>query len=272
MVGAQLTEVVLFSSSSFLIFDVDEIDGNESDEEEISFMYQYPDATHQLMERLTQTIIEYLVLQVNAGAQMLEVFDTQAGCLSPALWEEFVEPYLTRIATTVKKELKARGLEVVPMTVFPMGAHWALNSLSYSDYDVIAIDWHTSPVWARSQVGDRVALQGNLDPSALFADEKQLRKLVTEMAQQFGLTGTIANLGHGMLPSHTPDALYIFADEIKTTCQSLSSSPFSSSISSSSSLLTPAAFIASLSKNWAWVVGGMAAALIAQRYSKALRF
>ena len=111
-------------------------------------------------------------------------------------------------------QLRSRQLPVVPMTVFPKGAHWALASLSYSAYDCIAIDWSTSPRWARQQVGDRMALQGNLDPAALFAPEPELRRLVREMLKEFGPTGTIANLGHGMLPEHRPEMLAIFVDEV----------------------------------------------------------
>ena len=119
-----------------------------------------------------------------------------------------------RIASEVKAELNSRQLPVVPMTVFPKGAHWALSSLSHSSYDCIAIDWSTSPRWARQQVGDRVALQGNLDPAALFAPEPELRRLVRQMLDEFGGTGTIANLGHGMLPEHKPEMLAIFVDEV----------------------------------------------------------
>jgi uroporphyrinogen decarboxylase len=100
------------------------------------------------------------------------------------------------------------------MTVFPKGAHWALAALSHSEYDCISIDWSTSPRWAREQVGDRVALQGNLDPAALFADEAELRRLVRRMLDEFGCVGTIANLGHGMLPEHKPEMLAVFVDEV----------------------------------------------------------
>ena len=131
------------------------------------FMYTWPDATHAVMQRLTEVTVEYLVLQVEAGAQLLEVFDTNVGCLSPHLWETFVQPYLLRIASEVKAQLRSRGLPVVPMTVFPKGAHWALASLSHSEYDCVSIDWSTSPKWARQQVGDRVALQGNLGPGGV---------------------------------------------------------------------------------------------------------
>ena len=123
-------------------------------------------------------------------------------------------PPFQRIASEVKAELKLRHLPVVPMTVFPKGAHWALASLSHSAYDCISIDWSTSPRWARQQVGDRVALQGNLDPAALFAPEEEVRRLVREMLEAFGAVGTIANLGHGMLPEHTPDMLAVLVDEV----------------------------------------------------------
>ena len=221
------------------------------------FMYCHPEATHEVMRRLTAVIVEYLLLQVEAGAQMLEVFDTNVGCLTPELWDTFVQPYLhvrtaalaaftlpgslphrrslplsfllcafscclvQSIAADVKAQLRKRQLPVVPMTVFPKGAHWALHSLSFSEYDVVSIDWSTPPAWARQQVGDRVALQGNLDPAALFAPEPELRRLVRQMLDGFGCVGTIANLGHGMLPEHQPQQLAAFVDEVHSYSQTL---------------------------------------------------
>ena len=179
------------------------------------FMYLYPDATHALIQRLTDVIVEYLTLQVEAGAQMLEVFDTNVGCLSPHLYYTFVHPYLTRIATAVKQQLATRSLPVVPITVFPRGVtHTALAALSHSDYDVISLDWTLDRRWAREQVGGRKALQGNLDPAALFASDDELRRLTRAMLDEFGCGALIANLGHGMLPEHDVKKLEVFVDEV----------------------------------------------------------
>ena len=204
-----------FSGAPFTLFGyMVEGGGSRSWDAARRFMYEFPDATHELMRRMTDVIVQYLVLQVEAGAQMLEVFDTNVGCLSPQLWTAFVQPHLARIAAEVKAALRSRGLPVVPMTVFPKGAHWALEALSHMEYDVVSIDWSTPPQWARQQVGGRVALQGNLDPAALFAPEAELRRLVRAMLDEFGDVGTIANLGHGMLPEHRPEMLAIFVDEV----------------------------------------------------------
>ena len=179
------------------------------------FMYLYPDATHAVMQRLTDAIIIYLTLQVEAGAQMLEVFDTNVGCLSPHLYYSFAHPYLTRIATAVKQQLATRNLPAVPITVFPRGVtHTALAALSHSDYDVISLDWTVDRRWAREAVGGRKALQGNLDPAALFASDDELRRLTREMLDEFGCEALIANLGHGMLPEHDVRKLEVFVDEV----------------------------------------------------------
>ena len=205
-----------FSGAPFTLFGyMVEGGGSRSWDVTRRFMYLYPDATHTLMQRLTDIIIEYLTLQVEAGAQMLEVFDTNVGCLSPHLYYTFVHPYLTRIATAIKQQLTVRQLPVVPITVFPRAVtHTALAALSHSDYDVISLDWTVDRRWARETVGGRKALQGNLDPAALFASEDELRRLVREMLDEFGCEGLIANLGHGMLPEHDVKKLEVFVDEV----------------------------------------------------------
>ena len=101
------------------------------------------------------------------------------------------------------------------MTVFPRGVtHTALAALSTSDYDVISLDWTVDRRWARRVVAGRKALQGNLDPAALFASDDELRRLAREMLDEFGVGGLIANLGHGMLPEHDVAKLGVFVDEV----------------------------------------------------------
>ncbi|RKP26255.1 uroporphyrinogen decarboxylase [Syncephalis pseudoplumigaleata] len=183
-----------------------------------TWLYKYPEASAQLLGRLTDVLIDFLVGQVNAGAQILQVFDSWAGELSPQDFEQFSLPYLRRIATEVRGRL---GDRAVPMTVFAKGAHYALPGLAQAGYNGISLDWTLSPVEARRQVAaatsETIALQGNLDPCVLFAPHDVIRARTREMVEQFKTAGGahIANLGHGMLPDHDPEALRVFLETVR---------------------------------------------------------
>jgi uroporphyrinogen decarboxylase len=108
-------------------------------------MYKTPDKAHELLHRITQVTVQYLIGQVQAGAQMLEVFDSWAGDLSLDLFTRFAFPYLKQIATEVKAGLRKLGLPPVPMTVFAKGANYGLEMLANdTEYDCLAIDWSVS--------------------------------------------------------------------------------------------------------------------------------
>jgi len=162
-----------------------------------------------------------LVHQALAGAQLLEVFDTWAGDLSPTIFEEFSLPYLKDIAHGVKSRLRKLGVDVPPMTIFPKGATYALPFLSSTEYDVVSIDWNIDPREARRLVGDRLCLQGNLDPSVLFGSDDAIKSRAQDMLERFGTHRYIANLGHGMLPSHTPAAVGVLVDTIHEHSEAL---------------------------------------------------
>jgi len=185
-----------------------------------TWLYKYPHKAHELMEMTAVVIIDYLVAQVEAGAQMLEVFDSWAGDLTQEAFAEFSLPYLKKIATKVKAKLRERKMEVVPMTIFARGADWALEELANSDYDVLSLNWTVNPIDARKQVGSK-SLQGNLEPAVLFADGPRIRSEAAKMVKSFGTHGYIANLGHGMLPSMKPEALEVFVDEVHKCSESM---------------------------------------------------
>eukprot|EP00079_Xenopus_tropicalis_P034913 XP_017948684.1 PREDICTED: uroporphyrinogen decarboxylase-like [Xenopus tropicalis] len=138
------------------------------------WLYQHPSASHQLLKQLTDVIVEYLVGQVAAGAQALQVFESHAGCLGPQQFSDFSLPYLRDISRRVKHKLKAEGLDQVPMIVFAKDAHYALEDLSQSGYEVVGLDWTIRPQEARERTGKRVTLQGNMDPCALYASKVSL--------------------------------------------------------------------------------------------------
>ncbi|CAN0128230.1 uroporphyrinogen decarboxylase [Lampetra fluviatilis] len=185
------------------------------------WLYQHPEASHRLLSSLTRVIVEYLVGQVAAGAQALQVFESHAGCLGPAQFSEFALPYLREIATRVKQGLRDAGLELVPMIVFAKDGHFALKDLANSGYEVVGLDWTVSPKLARLQTGDEVTLQGNLDPCALYSPKERLSELAGEMVRAFGTRRYIANLGHGIYPDMEPEHLGAFVDAVHRHSRSI---------------------------------------------------
>lgn len=173
------------------------------------WLYRHPEASKALLQRTTDVVVDYLVGQVEAGAQMLQVFDSWAGLHSPDTFRAFCLPYLDQIASRVKD-----AHPDVPIVVFAKGAHDALDALADTDYDVLSLDWTTAPADAREAVGDRAVLQGNLDPCALYAPPETLRREVQHMLAGFGPHRHIANLGHGMLPDHDPEHARVFVEAV----------------------------------------------------------
>lgn len=178
------------------------------------WLFCYHDDSHRLLQMLTDVIVRYLVGQVVAGAQLLQLFESHAGILGPATFAQFALPYIRQIATRVKDDLIQKGLQPVPMIIFAKDAHYALSELSQSGYEVVGLDWTVDPVNARKQVGQGVTVQGNLDPCALYASPDQISDSVRVMLEAFGTQRYIANLGHGMYPDMNPDHLRAFVDAV----------------------------------------------------------
>ncbi|TPX33235.1 uroporphyrinogen decarboxylase [Synchytrium microbalum] len=179
------------------------------------FLYNHPDESHQLLQLITDVTINYLVGQIKAGAQIVQVFDSNAGELSPHVFKKFSLPYLRQISKDVKAKLTAMSIKPVPMIVFAKGAHFALEELTESHYDVVSLDWTLDPSKVRKVTTDKVTLQGNADPILLFADRDTIRAEVKLMLEAFGTQRYIANLGHGMLPDHSPEHLKWYLEAIR---------------------------------------------------------
>ncbi len=175
-----------------------------------AWLWAHPEASHELLQAVTDAVVDHLAAQAEAGAQALQVFDSWAGLLSPVQFTTFALPYLTQVAD----RLKALHPDT-PLIVFARGAHYALDALAASAYDVVGLDWTILPAAARAIAGDRAALQGNLDPAALYGSPAAIRAAVREMLDGFGTEGTIANLGHGMHPDHDPDHLAAFVEAVQ---------------------------------------------------------
>ncbi|KAJ4383071.1 Uroporphyrinogen decarboxylase in heme biosynthesis [Didymella sp. IMI 355093] len=183
-----------------------------------TWIYKYPEATKALLQKISELCVEYLALQVVAGAQMIQVFDSWAGELSPQAFKEFSLPYLNYIADNLPARIKSKGIdEVIPMTVFAKGAWYALPALCESKYNTIGLDWLHDPAEAYQLAQSKgKVLQGNADPGILYGSHESITKVVENMVAGFGggKKGWIANLGHGITPFVKPDDLKFYFEEI----------------------------------------------------------
>ena len=166
--------------------------GSKSFAEIKTLAYREPPVLHALLDKIASTVSSYLLFQIESGAQVIQLFDTWAGELNRSDYEEFALPYTQRI-------FQAIGTRV-PRILYLNGCSAILESMADSGADVISIDWRISIADAKQRVGDRVALQGNLDPCVLLGPEDRIFAKTREILEQAGPVGHILNLGHGILP------------------------------------------------------------------------
>ncbi|EKG21982.1 Uroporphyrinogen decarboxylase (URO-D) [Macrophomina phaseolina MS6] len=196
--------------------------GSKMFKEVKTWIYKYPDASKALLQKIAELCVEYLAEQVIAGAQMIQVFDSWAGELSPATFKVFSLPYLNHIADNLPKRLQELGQEPVPMTVFAKGAWYALDDLCNTNYNVIGLDWLHDPADAyRIAQAKGKVVQGNADPGVLYGSREAITTTVESMVRGFGggKQGWIANLGHGITPFVNPDDLKFYFEEIHRCCR-----------------------------------------------------
>jgi uroporphyrinogen decarboxylase len=166
-------------------------------------MYDDPQSLHALLNILTQATIHYLNAQIAAGVQAVMIFDTWGSALSPAHYREFSLQYMEQIVAGLTREAEGR---LVPRIVFTKGAGNLLTEMAKLDCEALGVDWMTDLAQARQLVGDRKALQGNLDPCALYAQPTQIREQVARVLASYGRGhGHVFNLGHGIHPTIPPD-------------------------------------------------------------------
>jgi uroporphyrinogen decarboxylase len=176
-------------------------------------MYEAPRELHRLLEVLCVATSLYLNAQIAAGAQAVMLFDTWGGVLTPAQYAEFSLHYMAKIVATLTRE--AEGCRV-PNIVFTKGGGAWLSKIASIGCDALGVDWTTDLSVARQAVEDRVALQGNLDPSALFAPAETLRAEVRRVLESFGPgPGHVFNLGHGITPDVEPDRVAVLVDTVR---------------------------------------------------------
>jgi uroporphyrinogen decarboxylase len=170
-----------------------------------TLIYQDPEVAHQLLEKLAGIVTDYLNAQIENGAQAVQIFDTWGGALSAPAYKEFSLRYMEQIVSGLKRESEGRR---VPVILFSKGCSTQLEALADTGCDALGVDWTISLNEARSRVGDRVALQGNMDPSILLASRKVIRREVSETLNSFGQgNGHVFNLGHGITPDVDPEHL-----------------------------------------------------------------
>jgi uroporphyrinogen decarboxylase len=168
-----------------------------------AMLYDQPVMLHELLERVTNTTVDYLNAQVAAGAQAVMVFDTWGSVLTPANYLTFSLDYMRRIVAGMTREARGRR---VPVVLFTKGGGAWLDALAGTGCDGLGVDWTTDLAEARARVGERVALQGNLDPSVLYASPEVIRQEVRRVLASFGHgPGHVFNLGHGIHPEVKPE-------------------------------------------------------------------
>jgi uroporphyrinogen decarboxylase len=166
-------------------------------------MYDEPATLHKLLDVLAQATQRYLNAQIAAGAQAVMIFDTWGGVLTPALYKEFSLRYMQQILDGITREADGR---VVPRILFTKGGGAWLAEIAKSNCDALGVDWTTNLADARKAVNDTKALQGNLDPSVLYASPETIRGQVATVLASYGKGhGHVFNLGHGIHPTVPPE-------------------------------------------------------------------
>ncbi len=177
-----------------------------------TMLYTQPELLHQLLEKLALSVIDYLNAQILAGAQVVQIFDTWGGALSHSAYLEFSLTYMAKIVDGLIKQADGRD---VPVILFTKGGGLWLEAMADTGCDCLGLDWTVDIGAAHHRVGDKVALQGNMDPAILRAKPKVIRGEVKRILGSFGQNnGHVFNLGHGITPDINPDNAKIFIDAV----------------------------------------------------------
>lgn len=175
-------------------------------------LYDQPALMHQLLSVLADSVAAYLNAQIDAGAQAVQIFDTWGGALSHAAYQEFSLAYMTRIVGQLQRVHEGRS---VPVILFTKGGGQWLESMADSGCDALGLDWTADIGQARLRVGQRVALQGNMDPAVLHASPEAIRSEVRRIVDCFGnYPGHVFNLGHGITPEVSPEHARVFIESV----------------------------------------------------------
>ncbi len=166
------------------------------------WLYSNPQASHLLLQKITDSIIHYLKDQIKSGANIVQLFDSWAGVLNKELYDIFCIPYLKQICNAITE---------VPVILFPKDGHFALQSIATLNCNAVSLDWTIEPETAIKKLPGKT-LQGNADPCLLYADEKTIELQTLQMLEKFNTVPYIANLGHGLYPDIEKEKVKLFVD------------------------------------------------------------
>ena len=195
-----------------------------------TMLYSRPDLMHRILAVNADAVARYLNAQIDAGAQAVMVFDSWGGVLADGAFQAFSLAYTRRVLAQLKREHEGQR---IPHIVFTKGGGLWLDEIADAKPDVVGLDWTVNLARARAQIGDRVALQGNLDPNVLFAAPEQIRAEVTRVVESFGpptdaagrTAGHIFNLGHGISQYTPPESVSVLVDTVHEVSRRIRSAP-----------------------------------------------
>ncbi len=175
-------------------------------------MFDRPDLMHKLLDTTAQAVTAYLNAQIDAGAQAVQIFDTWGGMLTPRDYKEFSLRYMQQILDGLKRESEGRK---VPVILFTKGGGQWVEAMANTGADALGLDWTTDLSDARRRVGDKVALQGNMDPTVLYASPERIRQEVATVLESYGKgSGHVFNLGHGIHQHIDPEHAGAFIEAV----------------------------------------------------------
>ena len=175
-------------------------------------LYNEPQLLHRMLDTIADAVIAYLNAQIAAGAQAVMIFDTWGGVLTPQDYTDFSLQYMRKIVDGLTRE--SEGVKV-PVILFTKGGCQWLEIMADTGADALGLDWSTDLAMARKRVGDRVALQGNLDPAVLYAAPEVIRDKVAAVLAAYGKgSGHVFNLGHGITPDVNPEHAGVLVDAV----------------------------------------------------------
>jgi len=197
------------------------VEGAGSDDYRLvkTMLYSRPDLMHRMLAINADAVAQYLNAQIDAGAQAVMVFDSWGGVLADGAFQTFSLAYTKRVLAQLKHEHE--GVRI-PHIVFTKGGGLWIDEIADAGADVVGLDWTVNLAQARARIGDRVALQGNLDPNVLFAGPDQIRAEVTHCLKSFGppvgpdgrVGGHVFNLGHGISQHTPPEHVSVLVDTV----------------------------------------------------------
>ncbi|NWF48975.1 MAG: uroporphyrinogen decarboxylase [Ignavibacteriaceae bacterium] len=183
--------------------------GSKSFSKVKKLIYGNPELAHILLEKITKATAAYLSAQIEAGTSLVQIFDTWAGILSPGDYQMFAMRYVQQLISEIKRKDE-------PVIYFPKGVHYLMHELKEVGADAISVDWTVELEKARRKMGDKVAIQGNLDPTVLYADTDSIKREARKVLESFGKGhGHIFNLGHGILPDIDPENVKALVSYVK---------------------------------------------------------